>query len=357
VSTPDSAAPGTGPGPSPGTAPRPGTGPDPGPDAGPESDPDLAGLAAGTPAPEASAAETAATRLGVPSSPGLGSPYGALGHLVVWWAGVSGDPRARRPRTVVHLHSPAVTPPGPAPDAVRQVPLAPPRDIVEAIASGAATADALADEGVDLVLLSLGDPVPARVLSAHLLRLDPVAANAWPQDSGLDDAGWMAQVVAVRDGLRALKDLRRRTGRTLVVLDDPECAAATALLLRCAARRTPVLLDGPGAAAVALLARRSAPVAASWWYAGHRGRHPVHGNLLRALYLDPLLDLGIGVEDGTGVYAALALLDLAAGLLTADRLGSGPLGSRPLGSGPLGSGPPGAGPLGSGPPDASEVPR
>lgn len=311
------------------------------PDLADES-PDLTELAATVTAPDTAAAEAAARRLGVPPAPRAPGPTGQLGRLATWWAGVSGRDPADAPGAVVHVRPPQVPPRTGAPGTVRTVELAPPPDVPAAVGWGAARADALADEGIDLVLLGLGDPVAARVLAAHLLGLDPVEANGWPQDGGVDDGTWMQRTTAVRDGLRRVRGLRRQPGKALVAVADGGCAAATALLLRCSARRTPVLLDGPGAAAVALLARRAAPAAASWWRAAHLTRHPVHAKLLDALQLDPLLRLDIGAEDGTGPFAALALLELAAGLPATE--GTGPTEPGPTGSAPTEPAPDGTDP-------------
>jgi NaMN:DMB phosphoribosyltransferase len=270
---------------------------------------------------------------------GLLTGLGRLGDLAVWWAGVRGEAAAGPAHDVVRIVPAA----GPAPvgDArgargagphpvtgplaqgnlprdpapVRTVALAPPADHAGALAWGVATADTLVDSGADLLLISAPDLVPSRVLAAQLLGLDAVEANGWPTDTGIDDRTWMDQVTAIRDGLFRLRRLRPFPEEVLGALGSPMLTAATALLLRSAARRTPAILDGSGAAASALLAQRLAPYSRDWWQVGHLGDHPLHERCLDTLRLAALTRLGITLEDGTGALLGLTALDLAACLL------------------------------------------
>lgn len=263
---------------------------------------------------------------------GLLAGLGRLGDLAVWWAGVRAEAAAGPagdvvrivpPRAPVAAGNPSAPAAGPLglgilprdPAPVRTVPLDPPPDHLAAVAWGMATADALVDSGADLLLVCAPDLVASRVLAAQLLGLDAVEANGWPTDTGMDDRTWMDQVTAIRDGLFRLRELRPCPEEVLDVLDSPVLSAATALLLRSAARRTPALLDGSGAAAAALLAQRLSPYSRDWWQVGHLGDHPLHERCLDTLRLRALTRLGITLEDGTGALLGLTALDLAACLL------------------------------------------
>ena len=84
-----------------------------------------------------------------------------------------------------------------------------------------------------------------------------------------------------------------------------DLAVATGVLLQAAARRTPVVLDGPATAAAALVAARLSFRAADWWLAGHLSPDPAHGLALARLSLEPVLDLGLRGDDGTGALLAV----------------------------------------------------
>lgn len=82
-----------------------------------------------------------------------------------------------------------------------------------------------------------------------------------------------------------------------------------------AVRRTPVLLDGLVITAAAMAADRMAPGARAWWRAGHRSPEPAHRVALAELGLDPILDLGLRLGEGTGAALALPVLRAAVATL------------------------------------------
>ena len=99
-----------------------------------------------------------------------------------------------------------------------------------------------------------------------------------------------------------------------------------------AVRRTPVLLDGLVVTAAALVADQLAPGARAWWQAGHRSTEPAHTLALSHLGLDPIVDLGMRLGEGTGAAVALPIVRAAVSVLvsmaTFDDAGvSGPAGS------------------------------
>lgn len=80
-------------------------------------------------------------------------------------------------------------------------------------------------------------------------------------------------------------------------------------------RRTPVLLDGLVVTAAALIAERLAPGAKKWWQAGHRSPEPAHTPALAELGLEPVIDLGLRLGEGTGAATALPVLRAAVATL------------------------------------------
>jgi nicotinate-nucleotide--dimethylbenzimidazole phosphoribosyltransferase len=82
-----------------------------------------------------------------------------------------------------------------------------------------------------------------------------------------------------------------------------------------AVRRTPVLLDGVVVTAAALVADRLAPGARQWWQAGHRSTEPAHTLALQRLALEPIVDLGMRLGEGTGAAVALPVLRAAVATL------------------------------------------
>ena len=67
--------------------------------------------------------------------------------------------------------------------------------------------------------------------------------------------------------------------------------------------------------ACALTADRLAPGAAAWFVAGHRSTEPAQALALKALGLEPLLDLGMRLGEGSGAVAAVPVLRSAVAVL------------------------------------------
>jgi nicotinate-nucleotide--dimethylbenzimidazole phosphoribosyltransferase len=133
--------------------------------------------------------------------------------------------------------------------------------------------------------------------------------------TGVDDAGWMRKAAAIRDALRRGRPVRREPVALLRTVGGADLAAMAGFLAQAAARRTPVLLDGMVVGAAALVAEELAPGARAWWLAGHRSVEPAHTLLLEHLGLEPLLDLGMRLGEGSGALAALPLVLMAGRVL------------------------------------------
>ena len=250
---------------------------------------------------------------------GRSDTYGRLGELAVWWAGVRDDAAAPPPARVVGLgvSSPV---PDPAGVAVRRLAWEHPAAPADALAWGVATADALVDEGTDLLLVAAPELPGRRVLAAELLGTDAVDALGWPVavEGLVDDAGWMTDVVALRDGLRAAKGLAGEPAALLDAVGSARLAAAAGLLLGSVARRTPAVLDGAGAAAAGLLVRSLAWEAPDWWLVAPPTPEPLQERVLGVLRMTPLPGPVVDVEDGTGALLAVGLVGAAAALLAPD---------------------------------------
>ena len=186
-----------------------------------------------------------------------------------------------------------------------------------AIAAGRQIADDEVDAGADLLIagdIGIGNTTPAAVLVAAMTNAEPVAVVGF--GTGIDDAGWARKTAAVRDALF----------RTRLVLPDPvgllrcgggaDLAAMAGFCAQAAVRRTPLILDGMAVTAAALVAERLAPGARQWWQAGHKSTEPGHALALAELGLDPIVDLRMGLGEGTGAAVALPLLRAAVAALS-----------------------------------------
>jgi nicotinate-nucleotide--dimethylbenzimidazole phosphoribosyltransferase len=182
----------------------------------------------------------------------------------------------------------------------------------QAVAAGIAIADEEVDAGADLLLagdMGIGNTTPAAVLVAALADAEPV--HVIGRGSGIDDAGWMRKITAIRDALRRARPVADDPVALLATAAGADLAALTGFLVQAAVRRTPVLLDGVVPAAAAMVAREIAPAAVPWWLAGHRSTEPAHRVALERLGLTPILDLDLHLGEATGALVALPVLRAA----------------------------------------------
>ena len=161
--------------------------------------------------------------------------------------------------------------------------------------------------------MGIGNTTPAAALVAAGLGLP--AAEVVGRGTGVDDAG-LAHKTKVIDAALARAGARADDPvQTLAALGSADLAATTGYLLTAARAGVPVLLDGLMSVACALTADRIAPGAAAWYAAGHRSTEPAQSMALAKLGLEPLLDLGLRLGEGSGAVAAVPVLRSAVALL------------------------------------------
>ncbi len=189
-------------------------------------------------------------------------------------------------------------------------------EVTEAVAAGRQVADEEVDGGADLLIagdMGIGNTTPSAVLISILTGNEPVAVVG--RGTGIDDEGWMRKVTAIRNARRRAVAGSGDPVALLRTSGGADLAAMAGFLAQAAIRRTPVILDGVVVTAAALLAELLAPGARDWWVAGHRSTEPAHTFALEHLSLEPLLDLGMRLGEGSGAVAALPLVQMATKIL------------------------------------------
>ena len=90
-----------------------------------------------------------------------------------------------------------------------------------------------------------------------------------------------------------------------------EIGAMAGFLLGAASVRLPVVVDGFIAGAAALIARAMAPDVLDTAIFAHRSSEHAHGFLLDFMHVEPQLDLGLRLGEGTGAALGISLLEAA----------------------------------------------
>ena len=189
------------------------------------------------------------------------------------------------------------------------------QEVLRSLALGAEVAAEEIASGVDLLIsgdLGIGNTTVAATLIAAVLGLP--AADVTGRGTGLDDEGLARKVAVVQAALRRAAEVSDPLD-LLRALGGADLAAMVGFQVAAARVGVPVLLDGVISVAAALVAERYAPGTAAWMIAGHRSPEPAHTVALEALGLEPLLDLGLRLGEGSGALAAVPLVRSAALLL------------------------------------------
>ncbi|MEX0429112.1 nicotinate-nucleotide--dimethylbenzimidazole phosphoribosyltransferase [Nocardioides sp. DS6] len=189
-------------------------------------------------------------------------------------------------------------------------------EVRAALDAGAAVAREEVAAGSQLLLsgdMGIGNTTPAAALVAAALGLP--AAEVTGRGTGIDAAAWEHKTAVVQAALDRVRDRLDDPVACLQALGSADLAATTGFLLTAAELGVPVLLDGLMSVACALTADRVAPGAAAWFAAGHRSTEPAQSLALAKMGLEPLLDLGLRLGEGSGAVAAVPVVRSSAALL------------------------------------------
>lgn len=191
-----------------------------------------------------------------------------------------------------------------------------PDETEQALAVGRRVAAEEIGAGAQLLVtgdMGIGNTTPSAALVAAALGLPAHEVTGRGTgvhaDALLHKERVIAQALA-RAGARAEDPVD-----TLTALGSADLAATTGFLLQAAESGVPVLLDGLISVACALTADRIAPGAVAWFAAGHRSTEPAQSLALAKMGLEPLLDVGMRLGEGSGAVAAVPVLRGAVALL------------------------------------------
>jgi nicotinate-nucleotide--dimethylbenzimidazole phosphoribosyltransferase len=205
---------------------------------------------------------------------------------------------------------------GPGTDDAAEGPAMTREQASEAIRRGESLARELVADGVSVIALGdmgIGNTTSASALSCALLGCDPAAVCG--PGTGLDAEGVARKVEVVERMLeRNPPDPADALG-ALAAVGGFEIALLAGVALGAAEHRVVVVLDGFITSAAALVTTRLDPGVGGFLVASHRSPEPGHALVLAELGLEPLLDLGMRLGEGSGAALALPLLEAARAIL------------------------------------------
>jgi nicotinate-nucleotide--dimethylbenzimidazole phosphoribosyltransferase len=195
-------------------------------------------------------------------------------------------------------------------------------ELTAALDVGARCAGEAIQRGAQLLIA--GDMGIANTTAAACLICaftDTLPEQVVGRGTGVDDAGLARKREVVTDALaRARKaigtpDSAAAGARKMFAqVGGLEIAAMAGFYIEAARSRVPVVLDGYISGAAALAAVRLEPGVVRWMLASHRSAEGGHGYALEALGLNPLVDLGMRLGEGSGAALTLPIIRAALAL-------------------------------------------
>jgi nicotinate-nucleotide--dimethylbenzimidazole phosphoribosyltransferase len=182
----------------------------------------------------------------------------------------------------------------------------------QAVEVGIAVVSDTVTRGADLLAtgdMGIGNTTASSAIVATIAGLP--AAQVTGRGTGVDDAG-LARKSALIERALALHRPDPVDGLdVLAKVGGFEIGGLAGVLIGAAAARLPVVIDGFISGAAALLACVLAPAARPYLIAGHRSVERGHTAVFTLLDLQPLLDLGMRLGEGTGAVLAQSLCQAA----------------------------------------------
>jgi len=157
--------------------------------------------------------------------------------------------------------------------------------------------------------MGIANTTAATAIACALLKQAAVTLTG--PGTGLDEAGVKHKAAIIQsvldkhaNDLTSPQDILRHVGGF-------EIAALCGAYLSCAQQGVPFIVDGFIASSAALLAVNIQPDIKQWLFMAHRSAEPGHAQMVEAIGIEPLLDLGMRLGEGSGAAAAVPLLRMA----------------------------------------------
>lgn len=185
-------------------------------------------------------------------------------------------------------------------------------DACAAILSGMEIAAEMKEKGYQILAsgeMGIGNTTTSAAVTSVLLGMPPEETAG--RGAGLSDQGLLHKIEVIR---QAIAVNRPDPGDPLDVLarvGGLDIAALTGLFLGGAADGVPVVADGVISCTAALLAVRIAPACREYILPSHLSDEPAAQILLKALHMEPVINAGMHLGEGTGAVALFPLLEMA----------------------------------------------
>jgi nicotinate-nucleotide--dimethylbenzimidazole phosphoribosyltransferase len=182
----------------------------------------------------------------------------------------------------------------------------------DSIITGFQLATDLFQKGVEILGtgdMGIGNTTPSAAIGAVITGtgLDKMVGRG----TGVDDEGLKKKKKAIQRGIEINQPNSKDGLDVLSKVGGFEIGGIAGCVLAGAYHSRPVVIDGLISTAGALVAHALCPIVTDYIFAGHCSEEPGHKSMLEHLELEPILDLGMRLGEGTGGALSMTIMEAA----------------------------------------------
>jgi nicotinate-nucleotide--dimethylbenzimidazole phosphoribosyltransferase len=191
-----------------------------------------------------------------------------------------------------------------------------PEQAVRAVETGIELVGGELARGLDIVGtgdMGIGNTTSSSAICAAMTG--EAVAEVTGRGTGISDEQLLHKIEVVKRALAVNRPDPKEPLDVLAKVGGFEIGGLAGVMLAAAAYRIPVVIDGFISSAAALLAVALAPKLRDFLIAAHVSAEAGHRVVLRHLRLNPLLNLGMRLGEGTGAVLGILIAEAAARIL------------------------------------------
>lgn len=186
-------------------------------------------------------------------------------------------------------------------------------EAIKAIEVGIRLVGELKEAGYDLIAtgeMGIGNTTTSSAVASALLKVP--AEEMTGRGSGLTSTGLQKKIQVIKDAIERWNLYEQDPLTVLSCVGGFDIAGIAGMFLGGAFYHVPVLVDGFISSVGALVAMRLMPEAAGYMIASHVSKEPAAHRVLEELGLEPALDAGLCLGEGSGAVAVFPLIEMGA---------------------------------------------
>jgi nicotinate-nucleotide--dimethylbenzimidazole phosphoribosyltransferase len=184
------------------------------------------------------------------------------------------------------------------------------QDAEKSILTGFQLAADLFNKGIELLGtgdMGIANTTPSAAIGSAVTGINPKEMVG--RGTGVDDKGFSIKLETVKKGIQINQPNALDGLDVLAKVGGFEIGGIAGCVLAAAFHRHPVVIDGFISTAGALIAYSLCPHVRDYIIAGHCSEETGHRSMLKYIGVEPILDLGMRLGEGTGGALAMSIIE------------------------------------------------